>query len=98
MVGCAMARRTRSGTLVGPGIWRKCRPLMGHTISKHATKTRKHETECNHEGTKTRRLEDTKTNGSTRRRAAAHRQHKPADEQTGCTERLFVHRFALPEH
>src|SRR5947207_2530396 len=22
-----MARRTRSGTLVGPGIWRKCRPL-----------------------------------------------------------------------
>src|SRR5580704_5782675 len=27
MVGAAMARSTRSGTFVGPGIWRKCRPL-----------------------------------------------------------------------
>src|SRR6516225_8235049 len=27
MVGAAIARSTRSGTLVGPGIWRKCRPL-----------------------------------------------------------------------
>ena len=27
IVGCAIARSTRSGTLVGPGIWRKCRPL-----------------------------------------------------------------------
>ena len=26
MVGRSMARRIRSGTLVGPGIWRKCRP------------------------------------------------------------------------
>src|SRR6202011_2080476 len=29
MVGRSMARRTRSGTLVGPGIWRKWRPLLG---------------------------------------------------------------------
>ena len=28
MVGCAIARRTRSGTLVGPGIWRKWRPEL----------------------------------------------------------------------
>src|SRR6516225_7345817 len=27
MVGAAIALSTRSGTLVGPGIWRKCRPL-----------------------------------------------------------------------
>src|SRR5487761_856812 len=27
MVGAAIARSTRSGTLVGPGIWRKCLPL-----------------------------------------------------------------------
>src|SRR3981081_1849891 len=27
MVGAAMARNTRSGVLVGPGIWRKWRPL-----------------------------------------------------------------------
>ena len=27
MVGAAIARSTRSGTFVGPGIWRKCRPL-----------------------------------------------------------------------
>src|SRR6516162_2787670 len=27
IVGIAIARSTRSGTLVGPGIWRKCRPL-----------------------------------------------------------------------
>ena len=26
MVGLSMARSTRSGTFVGPGIWRKCRP------------------------------------------------------------------------
>src|SRR5690242_13625832 len=26
MVGRSIARKTRSGTLVGPGIWRKCRP------------------------------------------------------------------------
>ena len=27
MTARSMARRTRSGTLVGPGSWRKCRPL-----------------------------------------------------------------------
>src|SRR5207248_528158 len=27
IVGAAIARSTRSGTFVGPGIWRKCRPL-----------------------------------------------------------------------
>src|SRR6478672_7314624 len=27
MVGMSMARNTRSGTLVGPGIWRKCLPV-----------------------------------------------------------------------
>src|ERR1044072_606292 len=27
MVGLLRARSTRSGTLVGPGIWRKCRPV-----------------------------------------------------------------------
>ena len=26
-MGAAIARSTRSGTFVGPGIWRKCRPL-----------------------------------------------------------------------
>src|SRR5690349_12635387 len=35
MVGCAMARRMRSGTLVGPGIWRKCRPLRCMISSTH---------------------------------------------------------------
>src|SRR6185369_2842484 len=33
MVGCAMARRIRSGTLVGPGIWRKCRPLFTASVN-----------------------------------------------------------------
>src|SRR5215510_12500474 len=28
IVGLLSARSTRSGTLVGPGIWRKCRPLL----------------------------------------------------------------------
>ena len=28
MVAASMARSTRSGTLVGPGIWRKCRPAL----------------------------------------------------------------------
>src|SRR6267378_464216 len=28
IVGRSIARRIRSGTLVGPGIWRKCRPLL----------------------------------------------------------------------
>ena len=28
IVGMSMARRTRSGTLLGPGIWRKCRPAL----------------------------------------------------------------------
>src|SRR5271165_5252400 len=35
MVGLSMARRTRSGTLVGPGIWRKCLPeryAMPHIV------------------------------------------------------------------
>src|SRR6267142_2767715 len=27
MLGMSMARSTRSGTLVGPGIWRKCLPV-----------------------------------------------------------------------
>src|ERR1700679_1487674 len=27
MVGISIARSTRSGTLVGPGIWRKCLPV-----------------------------------------------------------------------
>src|ERR1700681_205088 len=27
MLGMSMARNTRSGTLVGPGIWRKCLPV-----------------------------------------------------------------------
>src|ERR1035441_2021465 len=27
MVGISIARRTRSGKLVGPGIWRKCLPV-----------------------------------------------------------------------
>src|SRR4030081_2435123 len=31
IVGCAMARNTRSGTLVGPGICRKWRPLFAVT-------------------------------------------------------------------
>ncbi len=28
MVGADMARRTSSGTLLGPGIWRKWRPVV----------------------------------------------------------------------
>src|SRR3990172_718856 len=41
MVGKSMARRTRSGTLVGPGIWRKWRPAVrGITPPRFACKPR----------------------------------------------------------
>src|SRR5882762_8677284 len=58
MVGCAMARSTRSGTLVGPGIWRKWRPLMRSTPYQMQSQIR-----CNHETAKPRKYlnhEDTK--------------------------------------
>src|SRR6516164_1071028 len=32
IVGMAIACNTRSGTLVGPGICRKCRPVCGETV------------------------------------------------------------------
>jgi hypothetical protein len=32
MVGMSIARSTRSGTLVGPGIWRKCRPVWTEAL------------------------------------------------------------------
>src|SRR5262249_57777681 len=32
IVGMAMACSTRSGTLVGPGICRKCRPVCGEAV------------------------------------------------------------------
>src|SRR2546426_10653549 len=78
MVGCAIARSTRSGTLVGPGIWRKCRPLMGSTPyqmqpkSNATTKPRNHET--------TKKKDDSTRSGLRSRPLFRHR--KPVDVQT----------------
>ncbi len=33
MVGSAIARKTRSGTLVGPGICKKCRPAVAIALA-----------------------------------------------------------------